>query len=366
MAELKGTNEEIIKATVNEGSPLLKSTLEGITNPEVAYATLAEFPTAMNEFITTLVNRCVKTMFFNKVFNNPLRMLHRGMLGFGDSIQQIFVEMSERKGFYDHFAESGGTAENDLIGKKVPEVNVDYITQNFAHKYKVSVSQQLIRKAFLNEGGLAQMVNSLVQANTNGAYSDEYDDMKGILLNPTAEVSPVDGHQYPLGLVYQYKADADLANAFVDAGTDPHTLCEKIRAYAKKLTFKSNKYNLAGVNTWSQNDELIFFTTPEVNAKVDVNVLAQAFNVSSADIQVRTIIVDELPVSTVANDLDGNVLGILADKDIIQAWDIINESAMFQNADTLTTNYFLHKQGIMASCKFAQMVIFHDGQKATV
>ena len=42
-------------------------------------ATFESYPTAKNAFINTLTNRIGKSLFFDKVFNNPYKMLHKGM-----------------------------------------------------------------------------------------------------------------------------------------------------------------------------------------------------------------------------------------------------------------------------------------------
>lgn len=357
------TNKQIVDSVVKESSPATQQAFASVDTGDNAqvYNVLNTFEAVKNEFITTLVNRCVKTQFFSKVYENPLKMLHNGLIPFGDSIQQIFVRLGERKGFNDHF-DDNGSAEKDLIGKRVPTVDVDYISQNFAHKYKVSVSDLQLKTAFLNDTGLQSLVTQLINNNISTANRDEYLDMKGILTRPSAETK--DGHKYEEGVIYQIAKHKTLkTSAIIKTGNDPRNLCEKLRAFAKKLTFISNKYNLVGVETFSENTDLVFFTTPEMSAKVDVNVLAQAFNVSSAEINVRTIIVDELPQNLMVDSANvGNVTGVLADKYLIQAWDIINTSKSFDNGDGLYTNYFLHKQGIMSFCKFAQCVIFTDGE----
>lgn len=368
------TNDKIFKAMMNEGSPALKSSLteldkEGRLNSENVYKLISDFPTLKNEFLDSLVNRCVKTQFFTKTYNNRLKMLHNGMLGFGDSIQQVYTDMGKRKGFYEHFEKqgdfsSGASAENDLIGKRVPDISTAYITQNFEHKYKVTIAKQLIRKAFLSETGLSRMVADLINSNLNGAYRDEYRDMLGILTRPTAETTVTEGHKYEQGLIWQYAKDSTLCDtAIIPCGSDPKKYAEVVRTYAEKLTFDSDKYNLAKITTWSDTQDYIHITTPENNARIDVNVIASAFNVSATDIKIRTIIVDELPKNLTKADGTtslGNVLGIVADKNIIQAWDIINETDDFKNANELTINYFLHKQGIMSSCKFCNMVVLTD------
>lgn len=356
-------NKQMVDAIVENGSPALKQAFSSVDTGDNAqvYSVLKSFEQVQNEFISTLVNRVVKTQFFTKVYNNPLRMLHNGMLGFGDSIQQIFTHMGQRKGFNDHF-NSGGTAENDLIGKRVPQVDVDYIQKNFAHKYKVSISELQLKQAFLSENGLASLCNDLMSNNLSTAYYDEYNDMVGILTRAAAETSVTDGHKFEQGIVQQIVADSELSKTAViplGANWSPTKLCEKIRATAGNMAFPTTKYNLAKVRTWSDKSDLIFFTTPDVSANIDVNVLAQAFNVSHTDVNIRTIEIDSLPTTA-----KGNVLGIIADKNLIQAWDIINTAKTFENGDALYTNYFLHKQGIMASCKFAQCVVITDGATA--
>ena len=100
-------------------------------------ATFESYPTAKNAFINTLTNRIGKSLFFDKVFNNPYKMFHKGMLPFGKSVEQLFVEMAEQKNFADHFTGST-TQEGDLIRAVPPSVKVDYISQNYQYKFKTS------------------------------------------------------------------------------------------------------------------------------------------------------------------------------------------------------------------------------------
>ena len=80
---------------------------------------------------------------------------------------------------------------------------------------------------------------------------------------------------------------------------------------------------------------------------------------SSADVQVRTIVVDTLGTTKASGGQE--IVCLLADKDLLQAWDTINTTNTFYNADKLATNYFAHKHGIMSACKFAQAIAFVKG-----
>ena len=299
-------------------------------------ATFAQYPTAKNAFISTLTNRVGKSMFFDKVFKNPYKMLHRGMLEYGKSIEQLFTEMAEKKGWNEHFTGST-TEEGDLIKAVKPSIKVDYITQNFEYKFKTSLSDQQLRGAFQNPYGLQSLLQHAVDSLASSVDYAEYADMKK-LINTT---------------LAQQLATAGLVKS---VGSTAKQITKEIRILADKMTFPTTSYNIAGVLNWSKKQDLVLFTTPEVRAELDVELLAQTFNVGYADVPLRVIIMDELPKVTVSSNAK-EVKAILADRDLIQVYDTINTTSTFYNPERLTTNYFAHKHGIMAGCQFAQAMV---------
>ena len=164
-------------------------------------------------------------------------------------------------------------------------------------------------------------------------------------------------------------------------------ISKAIRTVAGKMAFPSDSYNSAGVKQWSERQQLIYITTPEEQAELDVEVLANAFNMDKADVNVRVIVVDELPTvfnvesaKSAKQSTYGTVLscalsatrdnrtckcrGILMDADFIQAYDTLIESRTFDNGEGLYTNYFFHKQGVMSTCYFGQIVYLVDSVPA--
>lgn len=354
------TNDVILNAIRSEASTEYQQNIPIATmsNLQLLATALETYPTAKNEFINTLTNRIGRQMFFDKVFNNPFKMLHKGLLPYGKTIEQMFVEMAEEKGFKDHF--TGSTSnEGDLIGVVAPSVKVDYISQNFEYKFKTSISDLQLQGAFTNQFGLMNLITKAVNSLLSSSQYAEYRDMKKILTYDTEDLG-TNGSTLELGLVQQMYADANTkANSFYPVGStvSASKIVKGVRTYANKLIFPTTKYNLAGVKAWTSKEDLVFFVTPEIQADIDVDVLANAFNVSSADIKYRTIVVDDLGQTEGGQD----VLCILADKDIVQAYDTINTTTTFYNGEKLATNYFAHKHGIMAGCKFANAIIFVKG-----
>ena len=341
-----------------------------------------QYPTLKNEFINTLTNQVIRTVFYSKVFENPLKMLHGGMLEYGESIEQLFVDMAEVKGFYEN---EGGDEVKDLISQKASNVHALYVTKNFEYKAKVTISDQMLKGAFRSREGLSQLINQLTSSIVSAIYLQEFQDMKKVI-NGTAQ------GKYLKGTTTGTIELEDLTDSVLPNGQTPYihriptgstkeetgrALTEAIRGLSGRLKFPSTSYNMAGVMNWSNPEDLVFVTTPEQAALLDVNVLAQAFNVSSADLNVRTILVDELPkkvkqvtggtkstckLSESTEEVDANVLGILMDKSFLVSKDTVNETTTFYIADKLSRNLWYHKHGIMASCYFANYVVIAENQ----
>lgn len=356
-----------------------------------------QYPTMKNEFLNALTNKIARTLFYSKVFDNPLKALHKGMLPYGYSLEQIFVNMAETKGFWEHWDGSGDEVK-DLIGKKKPDIKLLYIERNFAYKYKTTISDQQLRTAFHDQNGLSRLVEQVVSSVYSKAYFDEFNDMKRVL-SAHAQAKYL-GYDSTTGNI----SEKALTNTVLPGGQSPavmvigeytsqeekgKALSKAIRTVAGKMAFPSTTYNSAGVNQWTERQQLIYITTPEEQAELDVEVLANAFHMNKADVDVRVIIVDELPsnfsvesakatkvdaygtvlscaLSTARDDRECKCRGILMDADFIQAYDTLIESRTFDNGEGLYTNYFFHKQGIMSTCYFGQIVYLVDSVPAKV
>lgn len=395
MKKLK-TNAEILNTIrANASSEYQERVPEALGVGGNVSNVFTQYPTMKNEFLQALTNKIARTLFYSKVFDNPLKALHKGMLPFGYSLEQIFVNMAESKGFWEHWNTSGDEVK-DLVGKQKPDIKTLYIERNFAYKYKTTISDQQLRVAFQDQMGLSRLVEQVVSSVYSKAYFDEFNDMKHIL-TAHAQAKYL-GYDSTTGKM----TEKQLTNTVLPSGKNEalmvlgeyatqeakgKAISKAIRTVAGKMAFPSDKYNSAGVKQWSERQQLIYITTPEEQAELDVEVLANAFNMDKADVNVRVIIVDELPTvfnvesakSTKQSEY-GTVLscvlsanrdnrtckcrGILMDADFIQAYDTLIESRTFDNGEGLYTNYFFHKQGIMSTCYFGQIVYLVDSVPA--
>lgn len=318
------------------------------------YALLQAYPTQYNEFITTLSNRIMKTMFFSRVWKNPLKPLHKGMMPIGYTIQQIFVDMAERKGLKDNY---GDNAEQSLLGTTIPTVHEKFISKNFMYKYKVTISEERLASAFNSEYGLESLCNQLLVARQRKAYQDEYTDMKGILTRQK-EVSE-NGAFFSKGVIQRICEDSDLKTSAVvklKKGFSANELAEELQTKIEEMGFQTKNYNLAKVETFTDPSELMIFTTPRYKAKLNVETLAYAFNIDKADVPNKRVTIDSFPQYQI-DGVNYNIIAVIGDNELIQQWDTLNTTKQFENGDNLTRNVWLHRHGISATCDFAQCAL---------
>ena len=135
------------------------------------------------------------------------------------------------------------------------------------------------------------------------------------------------------------------------------------------MGFLSNQYNGQGVMTYSKPNDLVCFVPADLLAVMDVQLLAQAFNVSYDEVPTRVLPIDyfEKCLATSDNswDTSSETYGedtelqcILCDKEAIQIWDTLNSSETFRNPQGLYTNVFFNRWGIVSACNFVNCVKF--------
>ena len=145
-----------------------------------------------------------------------------------------------------------------------------------------------MRNAFLSETGIRDLISGKFQSAVTAANWNEYLAMRGLIdtgytekLLPAVNVPPVMDEESAKELLAQIKAAAD------------------------EFTFPNPENNIAGATSASDKLNLVWITTPKVNARISVNALAYAFNMDEADVKVQTVIVDKFTNSAIQ--------GVLAD-----------------------------------------------------
>lgn len=310
------------------------------------------YPSLANQFISALVNRIAAVRVKSTTFNNPYKDLKKGFLEFGETVEEVFVQIAKARIF------SYEKAPARELKRTMPDVRTALHCMNWNVQYPITVTETDLQKAFLSMDGVQDLISRIVDSIYKGAEYDEFLLFKYLIIKGVSH-----GKMYPISF------DAtDLKNA-----------AKKFRGISNGLTFMGTKYNEAGVDTVTAKDDQVIFMDANFNAEYDVDVLASAFNMDKADFMGRLYLIDDF--TTFDNDrfadiraesdmidevtseeltLMADVKAVLVDKEWFQVYDNVARFTEKFVASGDYWNYFFRVQKTISASPFSNAVVFVD------
>lgn len=300
----------------------------------------------MNEFLGVLVKRIMYTQIVNfKLFNNPLKFLEGDKMPLGSIGQEIFINPAKGRKFnVNDFA--------GLLAKYESDVKVQYMHLNSDIQYPVTITRAKLKDAFTTWANLESFIDGITQSLYNGAYIDRYNFTKGLV------ASAYNSNSVRVDVIQKPTTEA-LAKEFLT----------KARTYFLNMQEPSADYNAwrqvggygRDVMTWTDPDDIVFLIRNDIGAYLDVNVLAQAFNVDKAKLLGRIKYVKDFNEYDKEGNIvvDGsNILAMMCDK----AWFRIKnqETTMdeFYNANNRTWQMYLNDVNMFQYSLFCNAICF--------
>lgn len=315
---------------------------------EVIYGT----PAFANQFINALVNRIATVRVQSATFNNPYSILKKGYIEFGETVEDIFVNIAKA---VDYSAEK---AEAREFKRTLPDVRSAFHTMNWRVMYPVTIQDEDLKLAFLSINGVTDLIAKIVDQIYTAAEYDEFLLFKYLLIKAISH-----GKMKPQGITV--------------TGTDLNDTAVKFRGISNVLPFMSSDYNEAGVKTNTPKERQVIFMDAMFNAQFDVNVLAGAFNMDKADFMGRLFLIDNWSdfdnerfdiiransdgIEEVTEDelsLLADVKAVILDENWFQVYDNNNKFTEKYVASGLYWNYFYHTWKTVSSSPFANAVVF--------
>lgn len=302
-------------------------------------------PNVMNEFMNVLVQRIVYTQVDIKLFNNPLRVLEGDRIPLGSIGQEIFINPARGRRFnVDDFA--------GLLAKYEADIKVQYHHLNSDLQYCVTITRAKLKDAFVSWSTLENFIDGLTQSLYNGAYIDQYNLTKGLVSSAYAS------NQVRVEVISNPNTEA-LAKEFI---TKARTMFLNMQTPTPNF----NAWRQVGgygrdILTWSNPEDIVFLVRNDIGAYLDVNVLAQTFNIDRSVLLGNIIYVNDFNEYDNEGKLifDGsNIVGMIADK----SWFRIKEQETtmdeFYNANNRTWQYYLNVVRMYSYSLFANAVVF--------
>ena len=289
----------------------------------------------LNEFVGNLVNRIALTMIKNKSFSNPLQVFKKGAVPLGTDIQEVY----ENPAIAEQY-EYSNTSMAKLLTITDPDTHVAYYRLNRRDMYTKTLPRVGLQNAFVSWDKFEEFISGIVNSLYSGNYIDEFKLTKAL----------IDG-AYDNG-----KVIVETVSAVTDSAT-AKAFVKKVRNLFSQFKFPSTQYNsyskftnnLKKVTTWTDEDRIFLIVKASVMSEIDVEVLANAFNLDHAKLLGRVLEVDSFE--------NEEILAVLCDESFIQIYDNTLRFDEFYNARTMTYNEYLHAWGTFAISPFANAVV---------
>lgn len=307
------------------------------------------YPSLANQFISALVNRIALVKVNSATFNNAYKNLKKGFLEFGETVEEVFVEIAKVRVFNPEKAEA------HELKRTLPGVDTAFHAMNWQVQYPVTIQNGDLKMAFTSYSGVEDLIAKIVDSLYVASEYDEFLLMKYMLIKAITKGQ----------LAVKSITDNMKENAAVFRGT------------SNALTFMSKDYNMSQVLTTTPKERQVIFMDAEYNAKYDVEVLASAFNMDKADFMGRLYLIDKwdsfdnerfqaicaesdmLEEVTVEElELMSKVKAVLLDTDWFQVYDNLAQFTERYVSSGLYWNYFYNTWKTFSCSPFSNAVVF--------
>ena len=324
-----------------------------------------------NAFLNT-VNLIGLTVITRNHWENPWKKFtDKGELSWGQQIREVITDIANVYD-YNEFV----NRPHDFIKTEVPNV-LSYLHEiNYQKFYKTTTSDEQMAMAF-ERGDLFQLIDEIV----NSLY---------------------EGYEYDTYLVNKYMLARRILDGTVtaiqivnlDSKTDREVVAE-IKAISNDMTFRSPKFNPAGIRKATSFENQFAIVSTQFEAKFTTNVLATSYFRSDAEMKAQLELVDGfgnfdtvrlaeifakrdsngdvvaneyvdgyVPLTgaemSALNEIPCSIVGIDFFQDRYYGMDNNSPTRKteFFNPQTLRTNHWLHAWGSVSSSPFENAVVF--------
>ena len=359
-SRLTGTSVDILNAIRNSGTQNYRDMIPAAENTPESIREIGniimQYPALQNEFLTSLVNRIGLVLITSKMYENPWAVFKRGTLEFGETIEEIFVNIAKP------FEYDPAVAENKVFKREIPDVRATFHVMNYQKFYKATIQNDQLRQAFLSWSGITDLIAKIVDAMYTGANYDEFQTMKFMLAKHI-----LNGDLYPVQVPTVTTANMK-------------AIVSTVKGISNKFEFLSSKYNYAGVaNNVKKEDQYIVVNT-DFDATMDVEVLASAFNMNKADFMGHRVLIDGfgsldterlallfkddpnyVPITDAEMAALNAIPAVLVSSDWFMIFDMLYNFTEQYNGEGLYWNYWYHVWKTFSVSPFANSAVFVPG-----
>lgn len=331
---------------------------------------IIDSPNLQNEFSNWLINRIAKVVIWNGTFRNPLAAaFDKGMLEFGDVIEEVFIDLCRPYQYSDSKAE-----RNVFAQVKANIKSAFHVTNCFIY-YKQTIRRNDIKKAFMSVDGVEDLINKITGSMLTSWAYDDFQMYKYLLgkaaVNGLLPIIPT--------------------SAVVNEAT-AKTLMKNVKILSNNFTYLKRDYNISSVANNCDKDNQFLLIDTNNDGSLSVDCLAYMFNPEYANADSKKIVVDgfaDLDIERLRyimcpKDENGepiddptssdfepfteaelsaleNIEAVLVDQAFFQVYTQLFETTQIRNPEGLSDNMWLHVWRTYSISPFADCVLLASG-----
>lgn len=331
---------QVLNTILAQGSEMYQSRVPQATKDNLSAVGTAIMSAKVieNEFLTSLVEKVAMTIVHNKTFHNPLAIFKKGKLPMGRNLEEIYTNPVTGQ----LFDPSG----KDLLTAASPDVKAIYHTRNRQGKYTAKISKSQLISAFTSYQALEKLLNQIVTSIYSGDNLEEMMLMKE-LFSTGIEGGKIKSVDFTGGDVSTTEGAKNLVKLIKTIGLN---MTEPSSAYNSYYDINHEKDPKPAI-TWTPMESQILVLRNDVAVNIDMELLANAYNTSYAEMKQRIV--------TVANFGSNTRCGaVLCDEALVQVYDNLEQMENFHNGDGLFDKWMYHHWQTYSLSLFANAMAF--------
>ena len=318
---------------------------------------IMQYDSYQNAYLTALVNRIARVIVTSRMWRDKWAVFDMGKMDYGETIEEIFVNIAKPHSY------DPAKAETQVFKREIPDVRAAFHSMNYQKFYKVTISNDQLRQAFLSYYDMNELIARIVDSLYTAMNLDTFLTKKYMLAREA-----INGGIYTV-----------VTKPISGDGADPDDAITKYRQYTNNLEFLKTLYNRAGVRNSTPIADQVIIVPNEAEATLGVKVLAAAFNLSEVDYISKRIAVDSFEFDAddearlaelFANDdtykpFTGEekkalqlISAVKLAKDWFMCFDNFEQFTENYNGEGLYWQYFFHVWKTFSVSPFANAVLF--------
>lgn len=317
---------------------------------------LLDMPNLQNEFLNSLVNRIARVIVTSKSYSNPLKMFKKGFIEYGETIEEIFVDIAKP------FQYDSDTAESTVWKKEKPDVKSIFHILNYQVFYKSTIQPDMLRRAFTSAEGVTGLITDIVNQLYASSEYDEYLTMKYLVARAI-----LNGQMKPVAIS---SPTSDNVRQIVST----------VKAISNNMTFKSRNYTLFGNTNQTLKENQYILIDTNFEALMNVEVLATSFNMDKATFMGHVVLIDGfgnldserlnmlfdnddtyVEITTAEKQALNKVPLVIVDDNFFQIYDNLDVFKEIENGEGLYWNYWRHCWKTFSTSPFSNRAMLVEG-----